>query len=51
MNDRLHLLLDRNTEETISDDERDELESLINFSEVMSLFKGRALLFLKAFPD
>lgn len=46
MNERLHLLLDKNSEGKITDVERDELESLVHLSETMSLFKAQALRFL-----
>jgi hypothetical protein len=40
---RLQTLMDRNTDGTLTAGERDELESLVELSETMSLVRGRAL--------
>ena len=40
---RLHSLMDRNTEGQLSSEEREELESLAELSETMSLVRAQAL--------
>ncbi len=40
---RLQSLIDRNTEGLLQPDERDELESLVELSETLSLLRARAL--------
>ncbi|HKI37218.1 MAG TPA: hypothetical protein VKA46_35515 [Gemmataceae bacterium] len=39
----MQVLMDRNNEGTLTPAERDELESLVELSEVMSLVRARAL--------
>jgi hypothetical protein len=41
--ERLQLLMDRNTEGLLSAQERNELESLVELSQTMSLIRARAL--------
>jgi hypothetical protein len=40
---RLQILMDRNTEGDLSPAERDELESLVEWSEAISLIRAQAL--------
>jgi len=40
---RLQLLMDRNTEGMLTDEERQELAALVELSEAMSLVRARAL--------
>ena len=47
---RLQRLMDRNTNGELTRSERDELESLAELSETMSLFRGRALQLLGRRP-
>jgi len=41
--DRLQVLMDRNTEGQLTPEERNELESLADLSETLSLIRARAL--------
>lgn len=47
---RLQSLMDRNTEGQLTPGERDELESLVELSETMSLFRGHAFRLLRRGP-
>ena len=47
---RLQRLMDRNTNGELTSGEREELESLAELSETMSLFRGQALLLLGRRP-
>ena len=40
---RLQILMDRNNEGTLSDDERGELESLVEMSQTLSFARAQAL--------
>ena len=48
---RLQVLMDRNTEGSISTEERAELESLVELSERLSLVRAEALLLLGRAPE
>jgi hypothetical protein len=48
---RLQELMDRNTEGSISLEERSELESLVELSERLSLVRAEALLLLGRIPE
>ena len=48
---RLRELMDRNNEGRLSPDERDELESLVELSESMSLVRAEALRLLGRSPQ
>jgi hypothetical protein len=48
--ERLQELMDRNTEGTLSGEERQELETLVELGETLSLIRGRALLSLGRAP-
>jgi hypothetical protein len=48
---RLQELMDRNTEGSISLEERSELESLVELSERLSLVRAEALLLLGRVPE
>jgi hypothetical protein len=50
MNRRLHKLMSKNTEGTLSKDEREELEALAEFNSTMSLLKAKAMVFLGVKP-
>ena len=43
IDDRLQALMDRNTEGQLSEEEREELEALVEFSETISLLRVQAL--------
>jgi len=47
---RLHLLMDRNTEGLLTTTEHDELESLVELSETLSLLRANAMLALGEQP-
>ena len=47
---RLKTLMDRNTNAELSEDERTELESLVELSQVMSLVRAQALQILGRKP-
>lgn len=47
---RLQLLMDRNTEGSLTAEERDELEALVEWSESISLMRAQALLILGRKP-
>jgi len=47
---RLARLMDRNTEGLLSPDERDEIDSLVELSEAMSLVRAQALHVLQRSP-
>ena len=49
-NTRLQCLMDLNTNGELIPGEREELESLAELSEIMSLFRGQALLLLGRKP-
>jgi hypothetical protein len=45
--DQIARLMDKNTEDQLSEDERKELQALVELSELVSLMKGRAKLLLR----
>ena len=51
MNARIHDLMDRNNEGTLSPSERQELESLVDWSEQISLVRAKALQFMGKKPE
>lgn len=48
LNARLHALLDKNAEASISPDEREELDDFVRLDELLSLLKVKARLHLNA---
>jgi hypothetical protein len=48
---RLQELMDRNTDGELSDDEREQLESLVEWSESVSLIRAEALHLLGTAPE
>jgi hypothetical protein len=48
---RLQRLMDRNTEGLLSPDEREQLETLVELSESLSLLRAQALQLLKRRPE
>jgi len=48
---RLQDLMDRNNEGTLTENERGELESLVELSEAMSLVRSEAILLLGRKPE
>lgn len=48
---RLTLLMDRNNEGVLSDEQRDELESLAELSETISLIRAQAMSLLGRSPQ
>jgi hypothetical protein len=50
-NERLQQLMDRNTEGLLTEIERAELETLVEFSETLSLVRARALQLLGRKPQ
>lgn len=48
---RLRILMDRNTEGALAADEREELESLVDLSEQLSLVRAEALRLLGKIPE
>ena len=48
---RLQTLMDRNTEGLLTADEREELESLVDLSESLSLIRAKALHLLDRSPE
>ena len=44
LNDRLHELLDKNSEETITIDERSELDMFLHYGHILSMLKAKARL-------
>jgi hypothetical protein len=47
---RLQVLMDRNNEGQVTEEERAELESLVELSEQLSLARGEALVLLRRGP-
>ena len=47
---RLHALMDRNNEGLLTEDEREELEALVELSERLSLVRAEALQILRKQP-
>jgi hypothetical protein len=50
-NRRLQELMDRNTEGNLSEEDRDELASLVELSESLSLVRSQALILLGRTPE
>lgn len=48
---RLQLLMDRNTEGTLSADEREELTALVELSQTMALVRAQAMQLLGRVPQ
>ncbi len=49
--DRLHALMDRNTDGTLTQAEREELEALVELSETIALVRAQALHLLGQRPQ
>jgi hypothetical protein len=47
VNERLQELMDRNSEGTLTADERAQLEALVELSETLSILRGKAILLLR----